>query len=247
MADREENLGAILEKYMRGLSHQQIANQLEITKQKVDYTLSTFRNDYLACLSVRELVPRYQHHSDTIHSFNEQFYTLMSEPGSALSNEEMLYCAFYVAYGNSVKAIKDSGLDVGLCADSQTQSIYDKNCLLRSESLKRKRNIQQEIRRLQLEKLEIEDLTKDKILAMHIEMIEQLKEEGNANNRSNIVKLLDQVNKMQGNYTTKIVTGDLNADDILDTQLAIMEAGRPAELYLEEIQDEYTETDNEEG
>jgi len=224
---RIDHLGPVLEAYMAGGTAGSIADKLDLTKQKVEYILSSFRHDYMSCLAVRELVPRYESASDVIHGLNAEFYKLLSNPGSALSNEEMLYCAFYVSTGNSLQAVIDSGLDIGLKDGSvHTKDIYVKNCLLRSESLKRKRNIQEEIRRMQMESVEIADLTKDKILAMHISMIEQLREGGDPKDKSNIVKLLDQVNKMQGNYTTKIVTGEITADDVLDAQIAIMEKGR---------------------
>lgn len=219
--NRAEILGQILELYMRGKTPQRIADILLLTKAQVNSTLASFRKDYLSTLSIRGIIPRYQHLKEPIDEINKPFFALMSNPDEPLSNEEMLYCAFYVATGNSLEALVKSGMDVGL--DKGTTSIYDSNCLLRSEMLKRKKNIQEEIRRLQVERQEHREITKDRILEMHLDMIEQLKDEGNPKNRTHIVKLLDQVNKMQGNYTTVIKTGELDADDLLDGMLAIFE------------------------
>ena len=155
----------------------------------------------------------------------------MSMPDQALSNEEMLYTALYVSTGNSLSAVKESGLDIGLDVNTScTQEIYDRNCLLRSEMLKRKKNIQEEIRRLQQEREEYRDATKDAMLDFHMSYIEQLKEEGDPKNKSLIVKLLDQVNKMQGFYTQVIKTQEITADDVLDGMKAIFDAERPEEL-----------------
>lgn len=224
---RTQYLGEILELYMQGLTARKIGESLGISKQKVESILNSFRSDYLSTLSIRNIIPRYRHLSESVDEINKPFFDLMSKPDEPLSNEEMLYVALYVSTGNSLEAVKQSGLDIGLDVTANgTKSIYDNNCLLRSEMLKRKRNIQEEIRRVQLERQEYRDATKDRILEMHLEMIDQLREEGDPKNKTHIVKLLDQVNKMQGNYTTIIKTGDLDADDLLDGMLAAFETDK---------------------
>lgn len=226
---RSKHIGQILELYMRGYSDQQIATSLDLpSKQKVVSSLDSFRKDYLSTLALRGLVPRYQHHRDILDDINKPFYELLTPPGEALGNHEMLYCAHYVATGNSLTSTELAGFTDDLT--SVTKAIRDTNTLLRSEVLKRKKNIQEEIRRLQLERSDMIDATKDHILAMHLEYIDQLREDGDPKNKSLIVKLLDQVNKMQGNYTTIIRTEEITADDVLDGMKAIFDAEMPEEL-----------------
>jgi hypothetical protein len=67
---------------------------------------------------------------------------------------------------------------------------------------------------------------------MHLEMIEQLREEADPKNKGYIIKLLDQVNKMQGNYQTKEMSTDISADDVLDGMLARAKEAKPKELEM---------------
>lgn len=230
---REEHLGSILELTMRNHSAQQIADSVGISKQRVQRIQLGFKSDYLAFLSSKSLIPKYYNEHLPVEEINEEFYGKLSRPDSPLTTEEMLYCAFYVSTGNSVEALQRSGLDCGLKHSSVfTEEIYSSNCLLRSEMLKRKANIQMEIRRVQQERQEYRDITKDRILEMHLEMIEQLKEEADPKNKGYIIKLLDQVNKMQGNYQTKEMSTDISADDVLDGMLARAKEVKPKELQM---------------
>ena len=216
--DRAEHLGQILEMFMRGHQPKYIGTALKIDHRKVQRTLTSFKKDYLSCLSLNGIIPRYSDLNDAIDEINEPFYKLMSRSDQALSNEEMVYCSLVVSTGNSVKAVVDSGLDVGLV--EATKEIYKKNCILRSEMLKRKRNIQEEIRRLQKEREEYRETTKERLIDMQMTYLEQLQEDADPKNKSLIVKLFDQVNKLTGSYTTVIKTSEVSADDVLDGMLA---------------------------
>lgn len=236
---REELLGPALELEMRNHTRSQIAESLGVSKQKIDRILLSFKGDYLSYLSSKALIPKYYNENLPVEDINKDFYGLISKQDQPLTTEEMLYCAFYVSTGNSVEALKRSGLDTGLKVnESITKEIMDSNCLLRSEMLKRKANVQMEIRRVQQERQEYRDINRDRILEMHLEMIEQLREEGDPKNKSYIIKLLDQVNKMQGNYVQRVETSDISADDVLDGMLLRAKEAKPQEL-LEEDDNDY--------
>ena len=242
---KEEYLGPVLELTVRNHSQQQIADSLGITKKKVQVIQQRFRKDYLAFLASKALIPKYYNENLPEKDINKEFFDKLSRPDSALTTEEVLYCAFYVSTGNSIDALIRRGLDCGI--EKGHEDVYTSNCLLRSEMLKRKANIQEEIRRVQQEKHEYREINKDRILEMHLEMIEQLREEGNPKNKSYIIKLLDQVNKMEGNYALKIERTDISADDVLDGMLARAQVAKPPELHElyeenEEIEDEDDES-----
>lgn len=231
---RSEHLGQILELLIRGRTNKQISYTLNIPQQKVDSTLRSFQKDYFTALSVKGLIPTGTRDlSELIDSINKPFYESLSRSDQPLSDSEMLYCAYYISTGNSIDALIKAELDSGL--DKGTRAVYEKNCLLRSEALKRKRNVQEEIRRLQHERLNINEINKDHLVALHMEMIDQMKDEGNPANRSLIVKLLDQVSKLTGSYTAVIRTGEITADDVLDGMMAIMKEDKPEELRDTEI------------
>lgn len=231
---RSEHLGDILELFLRGRTNRQVAYTLDIPQQKVDSTLRSFQKDYLASLSVKGLVPVGEASIERIsQEINKPFFELLSKSDQPLTDHEALYCAYFTGTGNSIDALIQAELDVGL--PKATTTVYDRNCLLRSEALKRKRNIQEEIRRQQHEKLEIAGINKDHLVALHLEMIDQLKNEGNPSNRTHIVKLLDQVAKLTGSYTHVVKTGEISADDVLDGMMAIMEEELPEELQSLEV------------
>lgn len=231
---RSEHLGQILELFIRGRTAKQTAYTIGIQQSTVSQTLQSFRKDYFNALSLAELMPvGTASTKDIVDTINQPFYDLLSKPEHPLTDSEALYCAYFISTGNSVGALVNAELDAGL--HSSTKEIYHKNCLLRSEALKRKRNIQEEIRRLQHEKLDIENITKDHLVALHLEMINQLKDEGDPKNKTHIVKLLDQVNKLTGSYTAVIRTGEISADDVLDGMMSIMNDELPEELQNEEI------------
>jgi hypothetical protein len=235
---RSKDLGQILELQIRGRTNKEIAYTLNLTQQRVDNTLRSFRKDYFTALSVKGLIPvGTQNVSEILKGINKPFYDLLSRSDQPLTDSEMLYCAYFISTGNSIDALVKAELDAGLIKGTEggTGEIYSKNCLLRSEALKRKRNIQEEIRRLQHERLNINEINKDHLVALHMEMIDQLKDEGAPKNRSLIVKLLDQVNKLTGSYTAVIKTGEISADDVLDGMMAIMQEEKPEELQNEEI------------
>jgi hypothetical protein len=231
---RSEHLGQILELFIRGRTNKMIAGILDIPQQKVDTTLRSFKKDYMGAMACKGLIPtNTKTLKDVINSVNKPFFDQLSRSDMPLTDSEMLYCAYFISTGNSIDALQKAELDAGL--DKGSKEVYDKNCLLRSEALRRKRNIQEEIRRLQHERLEINEINKDHLVALHMEMIEQLKNEGDPKNKGYIVKLLDQVNKLTGSYTAVIKTGDITADDVLDGMMAIMQEGKPEELQNEEI------------
>ena len=228
---QDELLGPVLELTVRKHSQKQIAKALGITQQKVSRIQNTFQKDYLSHLSSKALIPESYNTNLPDKEINRPFYEMLSKVEEALTNEEMLYCAIYVSTGNSLEAVVQSGMDKGL--ERGHEDVYRTNLLLRSEMLKRKSNIQEEIRRLQMEKQEYREATKDRILEMHMEMIEQLKDEGNPRSRPSIIKLLDQVNKMMGNYTSVERSSEISADDVLDSMLARAAEAKPKELTEE--------------
>lgn len=232
--NRSKDLGDILELMIRGRTNKQVAYTLGISEQKVNNSLRSFKVDYFTALSVKGLIPTGTGNvSEILNGINKPFYELLSRSDQPLTDSEALYCAYFISTGNSIEALVKAELDAGL--DKGTSEVYNKNCLLRSEALKRKRNIQEEIRRLQHERLEIADINKDHLVALHMEMIDQLKNEGDPKNRTYIVKLLDQVCKLTGSYTAVVKTGEISADDVLDGMMAIMEEDKPEELQNEEI------------
>ena len=252
---RAEHIGQVLELYLRGKTPRNIAGILGIPDTRVRQSLSTFKTDYLSTLSINGIIPRYENLGEALNKINEPFYLLMSRSDEPLSNEEMVYCALYVATGNSLKAIKESGLDAGLQDQKGTEDVYQKNCVLRSEVVKRKSNIKVEIRRLQLEREEHQDITQDKLVTMHMAYLEQLQEEGDPKNKSLIVKLFDQIAKMTGAYNHVIKTQEISADDVMDGMMAEMEKAEAdikaaaddlrmslGDTALVEVDDEYSQT-----
>lgn len=233
---RSEHLGQILEMFLRGIHPKDIAENLGITHQKVTYTLDSFRKDYLPTIASRGLLPAGDPNKTIEQRINDPFQQMLSPLKGPLTNEEMLYCSLYVSTGNSLKAVVDAGFDVGL--DKGTLEVYNQNCLMRSEALKRKPNVQDEIRTQQKERMTQLQLDKDRVLYLHMSMIEQLQDEGDPKNRSYLVKLLDQVAKITGSYTHVVQTSELSADDVIDAMMHTMNEPLPPEI--QEVIDEHS-------
>lgn len=152
-------------------------------------------------------------------TMNEKFLELLGE-GDECSEAEHTYAYTYIFTGNNERALKESGLDVGLSRDCRTNS---KAILkVRGYFLRSLPRIKQLIEDLRSSKLE--DIVIDKAMVQSelVDLLYQLKEEGSPTTVNQRLRIIEDLAKTCGAMSERIEVQNVDPSSALD--ILIMKA-----------------------
>lgn len=150
---------------------------------------------------------------------NTTFLSKLSKEDELLSDSELLFCEFFLEYGDEVKAIISAKLDIGL--DKAQKSSYKDACKLRAVYLKKKPNVRSYIYEMRKRNLEVlnED-GKSYIQSSLISLIEQLSKNTSTQTLSSRLKAIEHLGRSIGAFEDKVTVETVNGDEVLDRLIA---------------------------
>lgn len=174
-------------------------------------------------------------HIDSDH-INELFLKRTSQDGEMLLTDfELLFCEFILEYGDDLKAIEKSKLNIGLKKEG-SKAVYKEACLMRAFYLKRKPNIAYYLNQERKKVLKGLDNGKELIQENLLLLIEQLKNSGDKRHLTSYLKAIESLGRTIGAFDDKITLNNINGDSVLDMML--MKA-RKANVQEIEVTDTY--------
>lgn len=229
-----------------GESTEQVADRWNTTKQTVAALVRTFQADLNNTTETRELIESQKIDSGVTSTqfklphrrvtdaklINQKFLECLSGPDDlTLTTEEQTYCWIYTYTNNNTKAIKESGLDVGLDKrqsarkDNKQATSYSNAIKLRGYYLRNKDNISRYITSLREEKLQDLKIDKGYIQSQLVTEIEQLNEEADPSRTNSKLRALDLLGKtIAGCFSETIKIEEVSPDKALDQLLEMAKA-----------------------
>lgn len=176
--------------------------------------------------------------------FNKDFKALLSDSSSALlTDEEAIYCWTYVHTGDTMDAIRQAGLDIGLFKENNksTRFAYDRSMKLRAMYLNAKPNVVAYIKELRESRLIDADVGKARIQSELLEQLDQMKSSGEPNRlRTQILKTIELLGKTVGAFTERVEIHEVDPANALDKLIEMAQEAQVQEL-TEEKQDAITQ------
>jgi len=153
-------------------------------------------------------------------TMNDKFLSLLGE-GEECSENEHTYSYTYIFTGNNEKALKESGLDVGLAKDkahTNTRAILKmRGYYLRS--IPRVKSLIEDLRSTKLEDILID---KGMVQSELVDLLYQLKEEGNPTTVNQRLRIIEDLAKTCGAMSENIKIEQVDPSSALD--ILIMKA-----------------------
>lgn len=151
---------------------------------------------------------------DTDH-INEAFLKNLSKEDEMLSDKELLFTTYLHEYGNELRAIRESGLDIGL--NKNEVSSYKEACKMRALYLKRKENVRSYLYELRKRSLDVlEEDGKSYIQSHLIQLLEQLSKNTDRSSLTSQLKTIEHLARTMGAFEDKVTVENVSGDDVLD-------------------------------
>lgn len=152
---------------------------------------------------------------------NQLFLDKLSEPNDPiLTDNELLFCEYFLEYGDDVKALEESKLSIGLKGDkTHTLAQYKEACHLRSFYLKKKPNVSSYIMNLKKDKLkEVQD-GKLYIQQKLVTLLDRIENMNDSKLLPQYLKAMEQLARSYGAFDDKMTVTNVDGDDVLDSIL----------------------------
>lgn len=238
----------ILDLYIYGnMTTREIAEEVKTTPKAVEHVISRLYKDFQNIRETKLLVLSSSRPDlfETMKStyidpdnINESFLALLSEEDSpVLTDHEVIFCHVFVDTGDDVKAIKEAKMAVGL-KGARGGNVPLAAMRARAYYLKKKPNITNYISSIRKDNLKVLKESKEYLQANLIDLIEQLKNSNDPKNASNILKAMDTLAKITGDFdnksTLEIVSGDDGLDRILKKAKEAKSSSIPESIEVED-------------
>lgn len=233
---KETHFYEILDKYLKGTTTSQLSLQYHYTEDKLIQMLEEHYRDVVNAKEAHSLAITSKDGYNPIHeklkaveTITEDFLSLLSPPDSStLSEEEALFAWVFVHKGDSIEALEEAGLGVGLFKDRAPT--YRRGLLTRSLYLQNKNNIAQYIKELREKKYYTEDVTKQYIQQELLEQIAQMKLRGDKRDAVNLRQTIELLGKTIGAFTEKIEVHEVDPSRSLDLLIEMAKEASVKEL-----------------
>jgi len=175
-------------------------------------------------------------------TINKEFLTLLStDEDSSLTDQECIFCELLNTDGDTYRAVKISGLDVGISKTKDGRDASYRNAVeLRAFYLKRKPNIAAYLKEIQKEKLKKITDGKGFIQEELLKVIERLRDSSNPASTSTYLKSVEALGRTYGAFDDKIVVENISSDSAIDLIIAKAKKAR-ATLIDVEPEEEHSE------
>jgi len=220
----------LLVKYLENsLSHKQIGHLFKLSAKSVESFISTLYQKFQNVREAKVLLNNQNPYNPQFHKvllakyvdsehINGTFLERLSKEEDMLSDYEILYAEFLMEYGDDVRAIERSKLNIGL--NQGDPKSYREGCNLRSLYLKRKPNVASYIYDMRKRNLGVLKDGKEYIQSNLIQLIEQLGNLGDKGSLTSQLKAIEQLGRTMGAFEDKVIVENVNGDEVLDRLIA---------------------------
>jgi hypothetical protein len=215
------------------LSNSEIATKHSISEGALEDFIRTIYRKFLNAKETKALIgsqssnPNYtasiikNHVSAEV--INEGFLAKLSTDEDVLTDAEILFSEFLLEYGDDVKAIEKSKLNIGLkkyCGKGNVNTEYADALIMRSFYLKRKPNISLYIADQKKKNIAVLKDGKEYLQSSLIGLIDQLRNSNDPRQLPSMLKAIELTGRTMGAFDDKLTLGSSNGDDVLDAILA---------------------------
>lgn len=223
----ENNVGLIATRFWKSLTNMKEARALMSLSPDSTVQANVDAKNSLKELQGTELI-------------NKEFLKLLSGDTEALlSDQEAVYCWVYVHTGDTIEAMKTSGLDVGLYSEKKRERrfSYDRAVALRSHYLNCKPNVTAYIKELRETRLIDADVGRARIQSELIEQLEQMKTSGDRSNRTAILRTIELLGKTVGAFVDRVEIQEINPANALDKLIEMAQEAQVHEVEPEKVRE----------
>lgn len=233
---KETHFYEILDKYLKGATTPMLSAEFNYSEDKIIQMIEEHYRDVVNAKEAHALAISDSNGSSVIHeklkmidTITDDFLSLLSPHDSpTLTEEEALFAWVYVHKGDSVEAVEEAQLAIGLFPDRPVT--YRRGVLTRSIYLQNKANIAQYIKELREKKYYTEDITKQYIQEQLLEQIAQMKLKGDRKDAVNLRQTIELLGKTIGAFTEKIEVHEVDPSRSLDLLISMAKEASVKEL-----------------
>lgn len=233
---KEKDFYSILDEYLKGATTPDLSLKYHYSEDKIIRMIDEHYRDIVNAKEAHALCILDKDGNSPVieklkaaETITEDFLSLLSPHDSpTLTEEEALFAWVYVHKGDSIEAVEEAQLAVGLFADRPVT--YRRGILTRSLYLQNKNNIAQYIKELREKKYYTEDVTKQYIQEQLLEQIAQMKLKGDRKDAVNLRQTIELLGKTIGAFTEKIEVHEIDPSRSLDLLISMAKDASVKEL-----------------
>jgi len=222
----DEKWQVLVEYLKNDLSNKQIGHIYGLSASQIDHMTSQlwtkFQNIKEAKMLAHARTPIGEVLARTYSSvdgINKSFLSKLSKEQELLTDNELLFCEFLLEFGDEVKAVEKSGLNVGLSTGDRAS--YKEGCRIRAMYLKKKENIKAYIYEMRKRNLEVlKSDGKEYIQSNLVQLIEQLSKRGDKGSLTSHLKAIEHLGRSIGAFEDRVSIETVNGDEVLDRIVA---------------------------